>query len=148
MAGEVPRVLLKRGLRGIRDYCDFLSRALTHERILRHEGRYVINSFIPPVPSEGLRKCLRSQVNNYVLRDAENTVPVAAVVAVRRGGADHVFNSINQLFLISQMIVPGSSYWNMGFGREKGEVEKDEEGIRTMKVLGQNMAWLLKKLHD
>ena len=70
----------------------------------------------------------------------------AAVVAVRRGGADHVFNSINQLFLISQMIVPGSSYWNMGFGREKGEVENDEEGIRTMQVLGQNMAWLLKKL--
>jgi multimeric flavodoxin WrbA len=70
----------------------------------------------------------------------------AAVVAVRRGGADHVFNSINQLFLISQMIVPGSSYWNMGFGREPGEVEKDEEGIRTMQVLGQNMAWLLKKL--
>jgi multimeric flavodoxin WrbA len=72
----------------------------------------------------------------------------AAVVAVRRGGADHVFNSINQLFLISQMIVPGSCYWNMGFGREKGEVEKDEEGLRTMQVLGQNMAWLLKKIHS
>ncbi len=72
----------------------------------------------------------------------------AAVVAVRRGGADHVFNSINQLFLISQMIVPGSCYWNMGFGREKGEVEKDEEGVRTMQVLGQNMAWLLKKIHS
>lgn len=70
----------------------------------------------------------------------------AAVVAVRRGGADHVFNSINQLFFISQMVVPGSCYWNMGFGREIGEVEKDEEGIRTMQVLGQNMAWLLKKL--
>jgi multimeric flavodoxin WrbA len=70
----------------------------------------------------------------------------AAVVAVRRGGADHVFNSINQLFLISQMIVPGSVYWNMGIGREIGDVEKDEEGIRTMRVLGQNMAWLLRKL--
>ena len=44
------------------------------------------------------------------------------------------------------MIVPGSSYWNIGIGREIGEVEKDEEGIRTMKVLGRNMAWLLKKL--
>ena len=71
----------------------------------------------------------------------------AAVVAVRRGGADHVFNSINQFFLISQMIIPGSVYWNMGFGREKGEVANDEEGLRTMRVLGQNMAWLLKKIN-
>ena len=70
----------------------------------------------------------------------------AAVIAVRRGGAVHAFDSINHFFLIRQMIVPGSCYWNMGIGREKGEVEKDEEGIRTMKILGQNMAWLLKKL--
>jgi multimeric flavodoxin WrbA len=70
----------------------------------------------------------------------------AAVVAVRRAGAIHAFDSINHFFLIQQMIVPGSSYWNIGFGREKGEVEKDEEGIRTMTVLGENMAWLLKKL--
>ena len=71
----------------------------------------------------------------------------AAVVAVRRGGEIHAFDSMNHFFLIEQMIVPGSIYWNMGFGREKGEVEKDEEGIRTMKALGQNMAWLLKKIH-
>jgi multimeric flavodoxin WrbA len=70
----------------------------------------------------------------------------AAVVAVRRAGSTHVFNSINHLFFISQMIVPGSSYWNLGIGREIGQVEQDEEGIQTMKVLGQNMAWLLKKL--
>jgi multimeric flavodoxin WrbA len=70
----------------------------------------------------------------------------AAVVAERRGGAIHVFDTINHFFLISQMIVPGSVYWNMGFGREKGDVEKDEEGLRTMKVLGENMAWLLEKL--
>jgi len=70
----------------------------------------------------------------------------AAVVAVRRAGAIHVFNSINHFFFIGQMIVPGSSYWNLGMGRQKGEVESDEEGIQTMKVLGINMAWLLKKL--
>jgi multimeric flavodoxin WrbA len=69
----------------------------------------------------------------------------AAVVAVRRGGEIHAFDSINHFFLIEQMIVPGSIYWNMGFGREKGDVEKDEEGIKTMRVLGQNMAWVLKK---
>ncbi|MGC9966448.1 MAG: flavodoxin family protein [Syntrophobacteraceae bacterium] len=70
----------------------------------------------------------------------------AAIVAVRRAGATHVFDTINHLFLGSQMIVPGSIYWNIGVGRDKGEVEKDEEGIQTMKVLGQNMAWLLKNM--
>ncbi len=58
-----------------------------------------------------------------------------------------LFDSINHFFLISQMIIPGSRYWNIAFGREKGEVEKDEEGIRIMKTLGENMAWLLKRLH-
>jgi multimeric flavodoxin WrbA len=70
----------------------------------------------------------------------------AAVVAVRRGGSIQAFDTINHLFLKCEMIVPGSCYWNMGFGLGKGEVEGDEEGIRTMKVLGQNMAWLLKRL--
>jgi multimeric flavodoxin WrbA len=72
----------------------------------------------------------------------------AAVVAQRRAGAIHVFNSINHFFFIGQMIVPGSSYWNLGIGRQKGEVEKDDEGIKTMRDLGRNMAWLLKKLHS
>jgi multimeric flavodoxin WrbA len=71
----------------------------------------------------------------------------AAVVAVRRAGAVHVFDSINHFFTISQMIIPGSNYWNVGIGLAEGDVEKDEEGIRTMQTLGQNMAWLLKKLN-
>jgi multimeric flavodoxin WrbA len=71
----------------------------------------------------------------------------AAVVAVRRGGANHAFNSINHFFLISEMIIPGSSYWNIAFGRDKGEVASDDEGLRTMRVLGQNMAWLLRRIH-
>jgi multimeric flavodoxin WrbA len=71
----------------------------------------------------------------------------AAVVAVRRGGSIHAFNAINHFFFINQMVVPGSNYWNMGFGLDKGDVEKDEEGLGTMKVLGENMAWLLKKIH-
>jgi multimeric flavodoxin WrbA len=71
----------------------------------------------------------------------------AAVVAVRRGGAIHAFDSINHFFLISEMIVPGSSYWNIGIGREIGDVENDAEGIATMETLGRNMAWLLKKLN-
>ena len=70
----------------------------------------------------------------------------AAIVAVRRAGSIHAFDSINHFFFISQMIVPGSSYWNMGIGRDKGDVGGDQEGVQTMKTLGQNMAWLLKKI--
>jgi multimeric flavodoxin WrbA len=71
----------------------------------------------------------------------------AALVARRRGGAVHVFDSINHFFTIGQMIIVGSSYWNIGVGREKGEVTGDDEGVQTMRTLGQNMAWLLKKIN-
>lgn len=70
----------------------------------------------------------------------------AAVVAVRRAGGIPTFDAINRFFLISQMIVPGSSYWNIGIGGKKGEVAQDEEGMKTMENLGRNMAWLIKSL--
>ena len=70
----------------------------------------------------------------------------AAVVAARRAGAIHTFDTLNHFFLISQMIVPGSSYWNIGMGLAPGDVKKDKEGLATMKTLGTNMAWLMKKL--
>jgi multimeric flavodoxin WrbA len=72
----------------------------------------------------------------------------AAVIAVRRAGEIHAFDSINHFFLINQMIVPGSCYWNVGIGRDKGEVLKDEEGLKTMRILGENMAWLLEGLAE
>lgn len=71
----------------------------------------------------------------------------ASVVAVRRGGAIHAFDTINHFFFISQMIVPGSSYWNIGIGLAPGDVKGDDEGIATMKTLGANMAWVLKKIN-
>ncbi len=71
----------------------------------------------------------------------------AGVVAVRRAGAMHVFSSLNSFFLITQMIIPGSSYWNLAIGRQPGEVNNDVEGVQTMKNLGKNMAWLLKKIN-
>jgi multimeric flavodoxin WrbA len=70
----------------------------------------------------------------------------AAVVAVRRAGAIPTFDAINHFFLISQMIIPASSYWNVGVGRKKGDVKNDEEGMQTMETLGKNIAWLIKKL--
>ena len=89
------------------------------------------------------RACLVSMSNGGMLRRKVG----AAVVAVRRAGAIHAFDALNHFFLINQMIVPGSSYWNIGVGLEPGDVERDAEGIRTMKTLGQNMAWLLKKVN-
>jgi len=72
--------------------------------------------------------------------------PGAAIVAARRAGAIHAFDTINHFFLISEMIIVGSSYWNIGYGREKGEVESDAEGLQTMARLGENLAWLLERL--
>ena len=66
----------------------------------------------------------------------------AAVVAVRRGGGTHVFDTINHMYLMSQMIVPGSTYWNLGYGRNPGEVENDAEGLNNMRHLGEAIAWL------
>jgi multimeric flavodoxin WrbA len=91
------------------------------------------------------------EVASYALRASGSPLKYkigAAVIAVRRGGAIHAFDSINHFFLINEMIIPGSIYWNIGIGREKGEVLKDEEGMKTMKVLGENMAWLLEKTKD
>jgi multimeric flavodoxin WrbA len=88
-------------------------------------------------------------VAGYAIRGAGNPLKRkvgAAVIAVRRAGAIHALDSINHFFLINEMIIPGSSYWNLAVGREKGDVLKDEEGMKTMKVLGENMAWLMKRL--
>ncbi len=71
----------------------------------------------------------------------------AAVVVMRRAGGMPTFDAINHFFLINQMIVPGSIYWNIGVGRNIGEAASDAEGLKTMEVLGQNMAWVLKKLN-
>lgn len=89
------------------------------------------------------RACYVAKANGSMFRHKVG----AAVVSVRRGGAIHAFDSLNHYFLISEMIVPGSCYWNVGIGHDIGDVEKDEEGLRTMRILGRNMAWLLKKTH-
>ena len=79
--------------------------------------------------------------NDWMLK---RKVGAAAIVA-RRGGAIDAFNAVNHLFLHAQMIVPGSSYWNMGYGWHGRDVENDAEAQQTMRTLGQNIAWLLKR---
>jgi len=70
----------------------------------------------------------------------------AAVTVNRRAGALATFQSINDFFLIGEMIVVGSSYWNVINALKPGDIEQDEEGLRTMQDLGRNMAWLIKKI--
>lgn len=73
--------------------------------------------------------------------------PGAGVAVARRAGLSHTLSTMNNFFLINQMIVPGSTYWNLAFGKAIGDVKNDVEGIETMRKLGENMAWLLQKLH-
>jgi multimeric flavodoxin WrbA len=70
----------------------------------------------------------------------------AGVVAARRAGSVFAFHSLNAYFTIAEMIIVGSTYWNMGYGREKKEALLDDEGLQTMANLGKNMAWLMKSI--
>ena len=70
--------------------------------------------------------------------------PAAAVVNSRRGGSSATFDRLNKYFTFAQMPVVSSNYWNMTHGAAGDESLQDVEGMQTMRVLGQNMAWLLK----
>ncbi|HOI74503.1 MAG TPA: flavodoxin family protein [Syntrophales bacterium] len=83
------------------------------------------------------------RANDYMLKRKV----AASVVAVRRAGAVPAFNSMNLFLHYMQTVMPGSSYWSLGVGRDPGDVLKDQEGVQTMKDLGRNMAWLLKKIN-
>lgn len=69
-----------------------------------------------------------------------------AVIAVRRGGATHAYDTINHMFQMSRMVIPGSTYWNMGYGLDKGDVANDQEGLTNMENLGQMIGWLGKAI--
>ena len=124
------------------DLCNaYIDKMIAADGILLGSPTYVAD-VAPGIKALMDRACLVSRANGDLFRRKVG----AAVVAVRRAGAIHAFDSLNHFFLISQMIIPGSSYWNIAIGRELGEVEKDEEGIATMHTLGKNMAWLMKKV--
>ena len=72
----------------------------------------------------------------------------AAIVSCRRGGASAAFERLNQYFLMENMHVVGSQYWNQAHGRTPDDVRKDAEGLQTMRTLAQNMAWLLKSMES
>ncbi|MDR2349164.1 MAG: flavodoxin family protein [Deltaproteobacteria bacterium] len=94
-------------------------------------------------------KCVIDRVGYVSLRHnnfMRRKVGAAAVVA-RRAGHVHAYDSINHFFGILQMFQIGSRYWNMGVALEKGAIREDREAEETMRILGSNMAWLLKKIH-
>lgn len=70
----------------------------------------------------------------------------ASVAAVRRGGGMHAVDTLNHFLLNKEVLVVGSTYWNMVYGKDIGDVTKDEEGMKNMRNLGENMAWLMKKI--
>lgn len=98
--------------------------------------------------SSGMRALIErtgfvGRANDYMLKRKVG----AGVIAVRRAGGVNALNSINLYLSYQQMLIPGSSYWHVGLGQNPGDVNSDAEGIDTMKTLGQNMAWLLKKIN-
>ena len=72
--------------------------------------------------------------------------PAASVVVCRRGGASAAFDRLNKYFTILNMPVVSSQYWNMVYGQTPGQAAQDEEGMQTMRTLGRNMAWMIKRL--
>ena len=72
--------------------------------------------------------------------------PAASVVVCRRGGATAAFDRLNKYFTMMNMPVVSSQYWNIVYGQTPGQVEKDEEGMQTMRTMGRNMAWMMKRL--
>ena len=73
--------------------------------------------------------------------------PAASVVVCRRGGASAAFDRLNKYFTINNMPLVSSQYWNMVYGQTPGQAELDEEGMQTMRTLGHNMAWMIRKLN-
>lgn len=83
----------------------------------------------------------------YSLGNDLSFKPGASVVVCRRGGASSAFDRLNKYFTLLNMPVVSSQYWNMAYGHTPGQVEQDEEGMQTMRTLGRNMAWMLKRLN-
>ena len=120
---------------------DCICKMLEADGIILASPTYFANAS-PEIMALVCRAGMVARANGHMFRRKAG----AAVVAVRRAGAVHAFDSLNHFFTISQMIIVGSAYWNIGIGREKGDVQGDAEGLETMRVLGRNMAWLLKRL--
>jgi len=124
------------------DMNDFLAKLYNSDGVLIGSPTYYGN-VTPEVKALIDRAGIVSGANGGLLRHKVG----AAVIAVRRGGAVSVYSAINNFFAITEMIIPGSTYWNFMFGLNPSDVLNDQEGMNNMKNLAHNMAWLLKKIH-
>lgn len=105
-----------------------------------------------PVYSAGITSQMKALIDRAAIVLATNKGLFchkvgAAVTAVRRGGAISAFDTMTYFLHSKEMFLVGSTYWNMVYGKDIGDVEQDEEGMANMRNLGQNMAWLLQKIH-
>lgn len=89
--------------------------------------------------------CFKKADGSCIIHALKGKIGVG-VSAVRRGGATHAVDTINHLFMITRMIIPGSTYWNMVYGLRKGDVLQDEEGINNMRHIGKAINWLGKAI--
>ena len=119
----------------------FLEKMLASEGMLLGSPSYFC-SLTPELKALIDRAGFVSRVNGDLLARKVG----AGVAAERRAGGTHVMEAINHLFLMSRMIVPGSTYWNFGVGREPGAVANDQEAMANMQDLGEAIAWLLPRL--
>lgn len=120
---------------------ELLENILAAEGVLIAAPTYVANI---PASVKALieRIAYVNKANDWMLKRKVG----ASIVVARRGGAIDAFNALNHLFLHAGMIIPGSCYWNMGYGWRDQDVRADEEAQVTMRTLGDNMAWLLNKI--
>jgi len=88
------------------------------------------------------RVALVARANNFLLKHKIGV----ALVALRRAGALPTVDTFNHFFMIQQMFIVGSTYWNFAFGNEIGQISFDKEGLDNMQNLGENTLWLLNKL--
>ncbi len=137
----------------------------------RQTGKCHINDDLPPILEKMLKAdgiILASPVyfgsaspqikalidrSGYSTRGKEGIGPFenkvgGPIVVARRAGQNFTYAQLMFFFMISGMIVPGSTYWNIAFGRRKGEVLDDEEGVQTVKNFGKKLAWLAKKIAE
>lgn len=98
-----------------------------------------------PVYYSGMNGSLKSLLDRVFFgKSCFANKPATAIAVARRAGTTATVDAINKYFSINNMPIVSSQYWNMAFGSNSEQVKKDEEGMQTMRMLGTNMAWILK----
>ncbi len=113
------------------------------EKINQADG-LVVGSPVYYASINGTLKCLLDRV--FYSKKSFAFKPACAVACARRAGTTATLDIINKYFLISNMPIVSSCYWNMVHGSNAEDTLKDEEGLQTMRTLGKNMAWLIKSI--